>query len=109
MPSGYGTYSSVAFHANTMIAVGQVAPNAVLLVGKRRLSSNNICIDEHHILYRFDNMRQFDEIFMHSNKKVCPSEKNTAYTCFYDKHTVFLRHVFGENSYKQLSVSLNGC
>jgi len=35
MAGGYGAYASVAFHGNTMIAVGQVAPNAVLLVGKR--------------------------------------------------------------------------
>ncbi len=35
IPSGYGSYSRVAIRGNTVIAVGAVDQNAVLLMGKR--------------------------------------------------------------------------
>ncbi len=35
IPGGYGSYSSVAVRGNTMVAVGLVNQNAVLLMGKR--------------------------------------------------------------------------
>ncbi len=35
LPNGYGSYSRVAIRGNTVIAVGDVDQNAVLLMGKR--------------------------------------------------------------------------
>jgi len=35
IPTGYGSYSMVAFRGNTMVAVGSVDQDAVLLIGKR--------------------------------------------------------------------------
>ena len=51
-------------------------------------ASMNILNLDNHILYRFDNMSQFDEIIMLSNKKCMAKRKE--YGLF-----VFLRQTYG--------------